>query len=224
MKTIKNGDPKKEDRFNVHPAFMASIFPDSPSSNIPEGYEWNGRSMVPVGWNEFHEEKDSTPEEEILRRIRWKESRFDPSAESPAGAKGVAQFMPSTWRDMQQRGFVGPEETPNSPTSSLKAQAAYWNDLGKRTWIDKPELSETNKNVRKAMAYNWGPTNTLRFLNGLKDRGVDIESDNFKWLDYVSGDLEAPLETKDYVRKVILGENERFENEYRSAGEESYMN
>ena len=32
-------------------------------------------------------------------RLIWKESRFDPQAISPKGAKGIAQFMPGTAED-----------------------------------------------------------------------------------------------------------------------------
>jgi soluble lytic murein transglycosylase-like protein len=39
---------------------------------------------------------------EFLTRLIWQESRFDPRAVSPAGAQGVAQFMPKTavWRGL----------------------------------------------------------------------------------------------------------------------------
>ena len=73
MKTIKNGDPKKEDRFNVHPAFMASIFPDSPPPNIPEGYVWNGRSLVPEDWEEVHG-RDGLDLKRLLRGVSRVES------------------------------------------------------------------------------------------------------------------------------------------------------
>lgn len=35
---------------------------------------------------------------DFLARLIWKESRFDPNAVSPAGAEGIAQFMPGTAR------------------------------------------------------------------------------------------------------------------------------
>jgi soluble lytic murein transglycosylase-like protein len=39
---------------------------------------------------------------DFFARLIWRESRFDPSAVSRAGAQGVAQFMPATanWRGL----------------------------------------------------------------------------------------------------------------------------
>jgi hypothetical protein len=44
---------------------------------------------------EVHAEKNGLPKE-FFARLIWKESRFDHRAVSPAGAEGVAQFMPAT--------------------------------------------------------------------------------------------------------------------------------
>ncbi len=35
----------------------------------------------------------------LLKAQYWQESRLDPDVRSPAGAEGVAQFMPGTWAD-----------------------------------------------------------------------------------------------------------------------------
>src|SRR5882762_2105334 len=39
---------------------------------------------------------DNELPEELFTRLIWQESRFDPAAVSPAGAQGIAQFMPGT--------------------------------------------------------------------------------------------------------------------------------
>lgn len=39
---------------------------------------------------------------DILIAQCWQESRFNQYAISPVGAKGLCQFMPNTWRDMQK--------------------------------------------------------------------------------------------------------------------------
>jgi hypothetical protein len=44
---------------------------------------------------ETHAERNGLPKD-FFARLIWKESRFDPNAVSPAGAEGIAQFMPGT--------------------------------------------------------------------------------------------------------------------------------
>jgi hypothetical protein len=44
---------------------------------------------------ETHAAAHSLPPD-FFARLIWKESRFDPAAVSPAGAEGIAQFMPGT--------------------------------------------------------------------------------------------------------------------------------
>lgn len=58
----------------------------------------------------------------FFARLIWQESRFDPNAISPAGAQGVAQFMPSTAR---LRALTNPFD----PAQALGRSAEYLNDL-----------------------------------------------------------------------------------------------
>ncbi|TIM21263.1 MAG: lytic transglycosylase domain-containing protein, partial [Mesorhizobium sp.] len=44
---------------------------------------------------EAHADQNGLPKD-FFARLIWKESRFDPSAVSPVGAEGIAQFMPGT--------------------------------------------------------------------------------------------------------------------------------
>jgi len=53
-----------------------------------------------------------------LARLIWQESRFDPAAISPAGAQGIAQFMPATGR---LRGLVDPFD----PAEAMARSAEY---------------------------------------------------------------------------------------------------
>lgn len=55
---------------------------------------------------------------DYLARLIWQESRFNPSAVSPAGAEGIAQFMPSTAR---LRGL----QDPFQPAEALARSAEY---------------------------------------------------------------------------------------------------
>lgn len=59
---------------------------------------------------------------EFLVRLIWQESRFDPVAISPKGARGIAQFMPGTAR---LRGLADPFD----PKSAVAASARYLGEL-----------------------------------------------------------------------------------------------
>ena len=55
-------------------------------------------------------------------RLIWKESRFNPSAVSPKGAQGIAQFMPQT---ADERGLDDPFE----PKAAIAHSASLLSDL-----------------------------------------------------------------------------------------------
>lgn len=71
------------------------------------------------------------------------ESGFNPSAESPTGAQGIAQFEPATWRAYGSG-------SPDNPTDAF---AAYRNYMGTL-------MHEFHGNITDALAaYNAGPGN-----------------------------------------------------------------
>lgn len=74
-------------------------------------------------------------------RLIWRESSFRPSVTSPAGAQGVAQFMPGT---ATERGLADPFD----PEMAIPASAAYLASM--RTRFGNVGLA--------AAAYNAGPT------------------------------------------------------------------
>jgi hypothetical protein len=61
----------------------------------------------------------------FLARILWQESRLRSEATSPAGAEGVAQFMPRT---ASERGLADPRD----PAPSIEAAARLLGDLNAR--------------------------------------------------------------------------------------------
>lgn len=85
----------------------------------------------------------------FFTRLIWQESRFDPTARSPAGAEGVAQFMPAT---AAERGLDNPFE----PARALDESAAYLKEL--RQQFGNIGLA--------AAAYNAGPGRLGRWLAG----------------------------------------------------------
>ena len=80
-------------------------------------------------------------------RLIWQESRFDPAALSPAGAQGIAQFMPATGRI---RGLLDPFD----PAEALARSAEYLRFL---------ELKFGNLGLAAA-AYNGGEGRIGRYV------------------------------------------------------------
>ena len=85
----------------------------------------------------------------FFTRLIWKESRFDPDAISPAGAQGVAQFMPRT---ASSRGLLNPFK----PVEALRESASYLHEL----------LQSFGNVGLAAAAYNAGPGRLARWLAG----------------------------------------------------------
>jgi hypothetical protein len=99
---------------------------------------------MPAPW----EVDDTAITPTLLDALRHVESRGNPNAVSPAGARGPYQFMPGT---AKQYGLADPHDEP----SARRAAARYLTDLTQQFGGD----------VDKALlAYNWGPGNVGRYL------------------------------------------------------------
>lgn len=85
----------------------------------------------------------------FFARLLWRESLFDAGAVSPAGAQGIAQFMPGT---AALRGL----EDPFNPAEAILASAHYLKELEGR--FGNLGLA--------AAAYNAGEERVTRFLAG----------------------------------------------------------
>ena len=85
----------------------------------------------------------------FFARLLWRESLFDASAVSPAGAQGIAQFMPGT---AALRGL----RDPFNPAEAILASAGYLRELERR--FGSLGLA--------AVAYNAGEERAERFLAG----------------------------------------------------------
>lgn len=70
------------------------------------------------------------------------ESALKPNATSHAGAKGLAQFMPGTWQDIQTK--LNISGSPYSPHLAIPSGAFYMSRL-KRQWSwQRPEVDKHN--------------------------------------------------------------------------------
>lgn len=85
----------------------------------------------------------------FFARLLWQESRFDANALSPAGAQGIAQFMPGT---AALRGF----SDAYNPAEAMERSAQYLAELQRR--YGNPGLA--------AVAYNGGERRADEFLEG----------------------------------------------------------
>jgi soluble lytic murein transglycosylase-like protein len=85
---------------------------------------------------------------DFLARLIWKESRFDPSAVSPVGAEGVAQFMPGTAAMRGLSNAFDIEQAIPAAAVYLAEMAAGFGNLG-----------------LAAAAYNSGETRVGRWLS-----------------------------------------------------------
>ena len=96
----------------------------------------------------------------FLTRLIWQESSFRPGVTSPAGAQGVAQFMPGTARE---RGLADPFD----PEQAIPAAASFVRELSGR--FGNLGLA--------AAAYNGGPTRVASWLAGTG--GLPLETRDY---------------------------------------------
>jgi soluble lytic murein transglycosylase-like protein len=118
------------------PTLAAAGMPAS-LADVPEQY----RGMVSAAAQE------SGVDPTILARQLWQENKFKASGTSPAGAQGIAQFIPST------AARFGVDV--NSPESSIRGQGQYMHLL----------MNKFGGNVGLALAgYNWGEGNLKQWI------------------------------------------------------------
>ena len=116
--------------------------------------------------------KQSGVDPQTLTRLLYRESQFDPKAVSPAGAKGIGQFMDAT---AKEEGV-----DVKDPKSSIYGSAKY---LRKMT-----DMFNGNEQLGMA-AYNWGPGNVHNWLKN----GADPSKLPAETRDYVNAISGRPL-------------------------------
>ncbi|BCH22023.1 lytic transglycosylase [Mesorhizobium sp. L-8-10] len=123
-----------------------------------------GRSLPPTIHRicdliEAHATRHGLPTD-FFARLIWKESRFDPNALSPAGAQGIAQFMPGTAR---MRGLADPYDIDQA----IPASARYLGEL--KAGFGNLGLA--------AAAYNAGESRVSRWL--ARGGFLPLETENY---------------------------------------------
>lgn len=129
-----------------------------------------------------------------LKAQCWQESRLNPNAVSPVGAQGVCQFMPPTWRDMQNKlNFSG---DPFIPDLNIQAAASYMDQL-RDVWNRRGRTNEQIHSLAMA-SYNAGTGNILKAQRKSGNKRLWCEIQPF--LVEVTG--ENSKETTHYVQVI----------------------
>jgi hypothetical protein len=112
-------------------------------------------------------------------RLIWQESRFDPTAVSPVGAQGIAQFMPQVAYAMRL-------DNAFDPIKSLRTSGRLLRDL----------MSMFDKNLGlAAAAYNAGPQRILDWLS----KGGQLPEETRQYVHLITG------HTVEHWRKTVPG-------------------
>jgi hypothetical protein len=129
---------------------------------------------------ETHAKRNNLPKD-FFARLIWKESRFDPNAVSPAGAEGIAQFMPGT---AALRGL----DDSFDIEKAIPASARYLGEL--KSGFGNLGLA--------AAAYNAGENRVSRWLNSGGFLPIETEDYVFD----IMGDFVYKFSEAGYVGNV----------------------
>jgi soluble lytic murein transglycosylase-like protein len=135
---IAGGVPEQSAEATLDAAFTAPV-PVDPALAIPAPYT--------AKIAELSARFDLSPA--LLEAVVWQESRWRANALSPVGARGLAQLMPGTAREMGVN--------PDDPLANLEGGARYL----------RQQLDRFDGDVEKALAaYNAGPGRVIA-ANGI---------------------------------------------------------
>ncbi|HEX7075077.1 MAG TPA: transglycosylase SLT domain-containing protein, partial [Hyphomicrobiaceae bacterium] len=101
----------------------------------------------------------------LLKSQYWQESRLDPSAVSPAGARGIAQFMGPTWAEVSRAmgwGLVSPHDV----RYAIEAGAYYDSRLYRQWRAPRPETDRISLMLASYNAGLGSILNAQRRCNG----------------------------------------------------------
>jgi soluble lytic murein transglycosylase len=128
-------------------------------------------------------------EKALVLGLTRQESEFNPTAVSPAGARGLMQLMPATAAETARLHDIKYNRASlNDPATNFRLGSAYLGDLLKR-WSGSYVLS--------IASYNAGPGNVRKWvrLNGDPRSG---EIDPVDWIEAIPF-----AETRNYVQRVL---------------------
>lgn len=168
-------------------ASVSLLSASSLASSFPERYDREIQRAVDRWWPDF-------PYWRAWKAQLWQESRLNPAAVSPVGARGLAQFMPATWREISAAMSYG-LVSPHDVQPAIEAGAFYMARL-RRGWSSpRPAL---DRHWLAAASYNAGMGNILRAQKACGGRALYAEI--IACLPQVTGRHSA--ETITYVERI----------------------
>ncbi|WP_085592176.1 transglycosylase SLT domain-containing protein [Thalassospira sp. MCCC 1A01428] len=131
----------------------------------------------------------------LLKAQCYQESRLIPDAVSPAGAMGLCQFMPATWRGIIRQGKLPPDASAFAPRLSIEAAGFYMGKLRAEWSSPRPEW---DRHSLALASYNAGLGHLLTAQH--KCNGAVLYSRIIPCLPAVTGRHSA--ETINYVTSI----------------------
>lgn len=165
-------------------SWSASYFPDDWDDDFKDAA---GLYLPGVDWR-------------LLKAQCYQESLLNPLAVSPAGARGLCQFMPLTWTEVSN---ALPEVEWGAvfvPEASIIAAAYYMRRMRNFWTAPRPEA---DRHLLAMASYNAGAGNILRAQRACTVEGMapSLYKDIIMCLPLVTG--EHSKETTTYVRRII---------------------
>lgn len=153
---------------------------DASAAEEPTCTPGGGNSSAVVVPDEYQDYVESAAKESglsvgIIAAQLKAESNWDPKAVSPVGAKGLAQFMPATWKEFGDGG------DPFNPKDAIAAQGRYMKHL--KNLVKDHAKGDKNLVELTLAAYNAGP-------GKVKELGYDM------------GKINKIEETRNYVENI----------------------
>lgn len=126
-------------------AFVFLLCSGLQAASFPDRYDEQIRRATHLYWGDY-------PDWLGWKAQLFQESRLRPDAVSPVGAKGIAQFMPGTWRDVMRAMGVRGAVSPADAALAIEAGAFYMAQL-RRQWraprpaLDRQQLAQASYNA-----------------------------------------------------------------------------
>lgn len=122
------------DTFRAVIAALAALVSPCDAPDVPRRHDAAIRAAVAHYWRPAEQHLACR-----LKALLWVESRYRTDALSPAGAQGIAQFLPRTWAQARRAGVTG-GASPYDASAAIRAAAWYQQWLRGRWPEPRPSL------------------------------------------------------------------------------------